>query len=187
MVKMTDDKKNMIDVPPNSNLVKHERERGLSETEQTGMLRKHERKQNWISEIMLKQIQGKKLSDEDWSFYMNMFVNAKDEEIEQLAKASIVELQKISSDTKDSIDPESYWQLKQRDTHLIQNLMKTIKQGRKADSDTRKNDVRTFNAMVREAKKKGGFYSDRETVPVSEAPDCVDNTVQAKKKKRGKK
>jgi hypothetical protein len=42
--------------------------------------------------------------------------------------------------------------------------MKTIKQGRKADSDTRKNDVRTFNAMVREAKKKGGFYADKEMV-----------------------
>jgi hypothetical protein len=77
---MTDNKKNVIDVPSNS---------------QTIDAVKHTTKKNWISEIMLKQIQGKKLSDEDWSFYMNMFVNAKDAEIEQLARLALLSCKRL--------------------------------------------------------------------------------------------
>ena len=138
-------------------------------------------KSNWVGKIMLKQVQGLPLSDEEWSFYMNMFVNAKDSEIEKLAKGSIVELQKIAADSKNEIDAETFWSLKQRDAHLIQNLLKTLKQGRRDDSATRRNNLSTFNRAVKEARKRGGFYAGEGKEFVKTADDVIDLTKEDNK------
>ena len=141
---------------------------------------KRENKAAWLGHILVKQVQGLKLSDEEWSFYMNMFVNAKDDEIEKLAKGSVVELARIAEDAKGEIPIDVYWGLKQRDAHLVQNLLKTLKKGRKDDSATRKNDLATFNRLVKDAKKKGGFYGES-VVKVVDSPDVIDNTKENKK------
>jgi hypothetical protein len=134
-------------------------------------------KSDWLGKIMLKQIQGLPMTDEDWSFYTTMFINAKDEDIERMAKASIVELQKIGYDCKDDLPPDVFWGLKQRDAHLMQNLLKTIKSGRKDDSATRKNNLSTLNRLVKDAKAKGGFTGAEKTF-VIDADDMIDRTKE---------
>ena len=142
---------------------------------------KKQNKSNWLGKIMLKQIQGLPLSNEEWSFYMNMFVNSSDEEIERLAKGSIVELQKIAEESKGEVDAETFWSLKQRDAHLIQNLLKTVKQGRRDDSTTMKNNLSTFNRAVKDARKRGGFYAGEGREFVKTADDVIDLTKEDKK------
>lgn len=139
-------------------------------------LDKSQAKRDWLGTIMLKQVQGLPLTDEEWSFYTNMFIHAKDEDIEKLARASIVELQKIGAEARNELSPDVFWGLKQRDAHLIQNLLKTLKQGRRDDSATRKNNLSTFNKLVRDAKKKGGYVTGDDSVKVVESDDVIDNT-----------
>lgn len=139
-----------------------------------------ENKSRWLDKIQLKKLQGTPLDADDWSFFMQSFIDAKDSEIEDLAKSMVVEDLKLAYDLKDEIDPAVYWSLKQKDLHLVQNLLRTIKQGRRDDSATAKNNLSLFNRYVKQADKLGKGRTFLDDVPVVvNAPDVVD--LSAKK------
>ena len=123
--------------------------------EKSADLVKHENKIRWISEILMKRIQGLPLNNDDHKFIINMQLSDDNEEYAKLIKADIEVAQAVIDEKKEVLDAEAYIKALQSNISLKTNIYRNIKQGHRDDAVTNKMNLDMINKFSKIAREQG--------------------------------
>ena len=129
-------------------------------TEDDRDLVKHNNKTSWLNKVMLKQLQGKRLTPDDYCFLQNMMFSDDNRDYANYIKSSILAIdQKIDSEID---DPNDFIMHKQKNALLNIQMYKAQAQKKRDDAATAQMNVSTLNKYIKMAKERGVLFDPKE-------------------------